>query len=336
MPGNEIVTIPPARDLAPAAAGAEVDRLAAAAAAYADAASAASTRRAYDSSWRAFETWCAAHQAVALPAHPGTVLLFLTDHAGRLSVASLARHLAAIRSKHRLADLPAPGGPELERVWSGIRREHGRAPRKKFALVTADLRRVVQRLPEDLGGQRDRALLLVGFAGALRRSELAPLELDDGKSLCGPSRIRFVPGGLEIRLDRSKTDQEGAGHVVAIPHGKTKLCPVRALRAWLEAAAIAAGPVFRAVDRHGRVAAAAISDRAVADIVKRACERAGLDPEVFSGHSLRAGLVTSAANAGLDVELIMRQTRHTKADTVLGYIRDADRFKRNAAGKVGL
>ena len=121
-----------------------------------------------------------------------------------------------------------------------------------------------------------------------------------------------------------------------MPRGKTALCPVTALRAWLAVSKIDDGPIFRRIDRHGRIGNEALSDRAVADIVKRAVLRAGFDPLHFAGHSLRAGFVTSAAAAGVTTELIMRQTRHTKAETVAGYVREAELFTRNAASKVGL
>jgi integrase len=162
------------------------------------------------------------------------------------------------------------------------------------------------------------------------------LEIADGHGESAPYRCSFVAGGLHIRLGVTKTDQEGRGAVIAVPRGKTKLCPVAALRVWLELSQISRGPIFREVDRHGRVGQTALTDRAVADIVKRAVVRAGLDPLQFSGHSLRAGFVTSAAQAGVTTELIMRQTRHRKAETVAGYVREAELFSRNAASKVGL
>lgn len=329
MPGTALIRAP-ARDLDPAASG-EVVRLAAAAAAYADAAMAPATRRAYESSWRAFEAWCDTRRTSALPTSGRTVALYLTELAPAKTVATLGRHLAAIRAAHKLSGEPDPGGPELARIWAGIRRTHGRPPAKKRALVTDDLKRIVKKL-RGPGATRDKALLLVGFAAALRRSELVALNLDAN----APARLSFVCGGLEVRLAKSKTDQEGRGQVVAIPHGKTALCPVKALEEWLRSADIRAGPVFRAVDRHGRVGKAAIGEKAAASIVKKAAARAGFAPAVFGAHSLRAGFVTEAARAGVAIELIMRQTRHTRSETVVGYIREVDLFKRNAAAKVGL
>lgn len=298
---------------------------------YAQAGLAANTRRVYGSSWRSFCSWCASVERVPLPAEAATVALFLTARAPSTAVSTLARHLAAIAAAHHQAGLPAPDHPDLDRVWAGIRRTHGRPPRKKRALVVEDLRRVLAKLPDSLPGKRDRAVLLVGFAGALRRSELANL------SLSGPGvtyvRAEFVAGGLEIHLDRGKGDQEGRGAIVAIPYGK-RICAVAALQAWIAAAKITSGPVFRSVDRHGRLGAAAISDKAIAGIVKAACERAGLDPAVFAGHSLRSGLLTSAAEKGAAPDVLQGHARHSKFDTTRGYIQAGDRFKRNAAGKV--
>jgi integrase len=332
MPGTELLISPPAQSLRPATAGEEVERLAAAAVAYADASKASSTRRAYDSSWRAFSAWCADRGLRDLPAATGTVAGYLADLAPRRSVATLGRHLAALRDKHLHDGAPFPDSAELLDVWIGIRRTHGRAPRRVRALVTADLRKVIGKLPASPSGVRDKAMLLIAFAGALRRSELVALELGQYAAV----RCSFVAGGLQITIGRSKTDQLGEGQAVAIPRGRTKLCPVAALRAWLDLSGILKGPIFRGVDRHGRVAQTGLSDRAFADIVKRAVLCAGFDPLQFSGHSLRAGFVTQAAANDVGLDVIMRQTRHTKTDTVMRYVREADMFKHNAAGKVGL
>ena len=222
MPGRDLI-IAPAQASRPAAAGVEASGLAARAAAYAEASLASSTRRAYDSSWRTFASWCGGQHVCALPATPETLAAFLTDIAPGAKVATLSRHIAGIRRAHQAAGFQFPDHPKLDKIWGGIRREHGAAPNQKRALVTADLRRVIGRLPIGVAGVRDKALLLLGFAAALRRSELAALELGD----TAVNRCNFVAGGLEIRLGRSKTDQESHGQVVAVPHGKTKLLPGR-------------------------------------------------------------------------------------------------------------
>ena len=292
------------------------------------------TRRVYGSSWRSFCSWCASVGHAPLPAEAATVALYLTARARQsTAVATLALHLSAIAAFHQAAGLPPPAHPDLDRVWAGIKRTHGRPPKKKRALLVEDLRRALAKLPDTLSGKRDRAILLVGFAGALRRSELANLTMPGAEA--GRIRAEFVGQGLEIHLERSKGDQEGRGAVVAIPFGK-RICAVAALQAWISAAGITAGPIFRGIDRHGHVGATAISDRAIADVVKAACERIGLDPAAFAGHSLRSGLITSANDKGAAPEELQAHARHSKFDTTAGYIQAGNRFKRNAAGKVGL
>ena len=187
---------------------------------------------------------------------------------------------------------------------------------------------MVAGLPEGLLGIRDRALLLVGFAGAFRRSELVGLDIAD---------LDFNHDGLTVTLRRSKTDQEGEGRKVGLPYGSNpSTCPVRSLQAWIEASAIEAGPVFRSVNRHGRLQPDRLSDKAVALVVKRRAEAAGLDPSRYAGHSLRAGLATAAANAGVSERAIMAQTGHRSVQMVRRYIRDGSLFRENAAAKVGL
>jgi integrase len=183
-------------------------------------------------------------------------------------------------------------------------------------------------LPESLLGERDRALLLVCFAGAFRRSELVSLDVAD---------VSFTRDGLVIRLRRSKTDQEGEGRTIGIPYGSRPMtCPVRALKEWLDFSGITAGPLFRPVNRHGQVLATRLSDRGVARVVQRAAAAAGLDPTDVAGHSLRAGLATSAAAAGVSERAIMAQTGHKSLPMVRRYIRDGSLFIENAAAGVGL
>jgi integrase len=171
-------------------------------------------------------------------------------------------------------------------------------------------------------------LLLIGFAGAFRRSELVALDVAD---------LKFQEEGLLITLRRSKTDQEGAGRPVAIPDGThADTCPVRALRSWLDSAAISDGPVFRPIRKGGSVTCIRLTGHAVASIIKKYARKAGLPFEVFSGHSLRAGFVTSAARAGEPERRIMRQTGHKSIEMVLRYVRQANAFTDNAVRSLGL
>ena len=213
-------------------------------------------------------------------------------------------------------------------VLKGIRRTLGTVQEQAAPVTVEVLRLLISVLPATLAGQRDRALLLLGFAGALRRSELVALKVED---------VQFVNAGATITLRRSKTDQEGAGTVKGIAYGENKYtCPVRMLKAWLKEAGITKGPLFRPLDRWGNLQAGHLSDRAVALIVQRTVAAAGLDPKQYSGHSLRAGLITSAALAGASETEIMRQSGHKSSQMVQKYIRVADVFKENISGKVGL
>ncbi len=210
----------------------------------------------------------------------------------------------------------------------GIRRRLGTAQKAKTPLLTADLLQVLAHLSPDLAGTRDRALLLVGYAGAFRRSELAGLAVQD---------LAWVEEGAVLTLARSKTDQQGQGRQVAIPHGAhAATCPVRALRRWIEQAALTEGPLFRPVDRHGQLRAGRLHADAVGAIVKRALGRAGFAVEQYGGHSLRAGFATQAARNGATAFDIMRQTGHRSVQTVSRYVREAQLFRDAPAGKLGL
>jgi integrase len=320
--------------------------LAARAASYAAAAKAPNTQRGYKSDWRAFETWCGALGIASMPAAPETVVAYLVAHAGVLKVSTLRRHLAAIRDYHRSGGIELDTASTMFRdTWKGIRRTLGCFADKRAPLMTAGLRRALATLPASLQGQRDRALLLVGFGAALRRSELARLEIAPRD---GANWIEETPEGLIIHLGRAKTDQEGRGESVAIPFGTNlETCPPRAYRAWLLASGIESGPVFRPIDRHGRMDSDAITDRAVARIVKRSVVAAALADGMteieaaahaarYSGHSLRAGLATSAAANDAPGHAIQRQLRHRNFNQTAGYIRDGRLFRNNAAGSAGL
>jgi site-specific recombinase XerD len=295
---------------------------------YARQAKAPNTLRAYRADWADFEGFCQAHGLEALPATDRTVALYLTERAAMLRTSTLQRRLSAIAQAHKAAGHVPPTKGRVSMVWQGIRRAKGTAQKGKAPARTEEIRRMVATCGEDLLGTRDRALLLLGFAGAFRRSELVGLDVAD---------LHFGRDGLTVTLRRSKTDQEGAGQKVGIPYGSTPAtCPVRNVRAWLEAAQVTAGPVFRGVNRWGQVSAARLTDRAVALVVKRRAEAAGLDPAQYAGHSLRAGLATAAAEAGVSERVIMAQTRHRSLPMVRRYIRDGNLFRENAAAAVGL
>ncbi len=290
------------------------------------------TRRAYAADWQAWSSWC--HQAgmTPLPADPVAVAGYLAWLAPRFSRAVLDRRLAAIGHAHRIAQLPwSAGHPALRTTLRGIRRQHGSATRKAAALTAAELRQLVGTCAADITGQRDRALLLLGFAGALRRSELVAVDRE---------HIRITETGLRLRIPSSKGDAEGRGTELGIGRGRrAETCPVRALEAWLGASACRFGPVFRKVDRWGNIEHRRLGGDAVRDILLRRARLAGLevDPgERLSPHGLRAGFVTEAYIAGARDEQVMEHTRHRDLKTMRGYVRRARLIADSASKLVDL
>jgi integrase len=277
------------------------------------------TRRAYLSDLAEFEQW-----GGSIPASAETVATYLAARADAVAVATLVRHLASISKAHEARGLPNPTHAELVRATlRGIKRTRGYAQREAKPLLRDDLLLVLDGIGEKLKDIRDRALLLIGFAGALRRSELVALEVAD---------IERVRRGIVLQLRRSKTDQDGRGHKIAVPYGRTRWCPVAALDTWLAASGIAEGAIFRPVDRHGRIHHARLSGEAVSLVVRERVAAAGLDPTRYSGHSLRAGLATSAAQCGVPASRIKAQTRHASDAMLSRYIREGELFTENAAG----
>lgn len=322
-PAQPIVVLPH-----PGALRAQIARAAEQAEKFIANARARNTLRAYRSDWQDFVSWCQAYSLQALPALPETVALYLTELADDHKVSTIQRRLTAIGVAHAHAQLDSPSQHTTVRsLMAGIRRTLGVAQEGKAPALTEDVKAMVAGLGQTRHALQERALLLLGFAGAFRRSELVGLNVEE---------LKFGRQGLAVTLRRSKTDQEGQGRLVGIMHGsEAATCPVRSLRAWLKAAGIESGAVFRSIDRAGRMGDR-LSDKAVARAVKRGAVRAGLDPALYAGHSLRAGLVTSAAAAGVEERIIMRQTGHTSQRMVRKYMRDAEIFRDNASGQVGL
>lgn len=295
------------------------------------------TWRAYENDWRHFEAWCARAGATALPATPDTVAGYLADLAEDHAVATVERHCSSISQRHKLMGFAGPRGdtsPTADKavraVIQGIRRVKGVTAKNAKAPVTLDVvRKMVKTLDlQTLVGQRDRAVILVGFALAGRRSEIVHYRVED---------MTEVEEGLIFFLDRSKTDQESEGRPVAVARSPDqRLCPVVALKAWLERARIRTGPIFRGLTRGGnRVRPAQLSPGGVAKIVKAAAAAAGLEGARFAGHSLRAGHVTEARARGVSWDRIMEQGGWKKLETVKRYDRGTkDPFKVSSAADV--
>lgn len=281
------------------------------------------TVQAYLSDLRHFRSW-----GGRIPATPGMVARYLADCAGQVKPSTLRRRIAAIASAHTVLRKASPTRSELvQTTLRGIRRVHGTAQKQAKPISMAMLKQIAQPRKDldPVRDLRDRVLLVVGFAGGFRRSELASLT---------PGSLTFGEQGVEVMLKRSKTDPHGKGRVVALPPGPSKLCPVRLLKAWLVVlgkgdVAAETMPLFRAVDRYGRLQRG-LRGAAVGGVLRERLRHCGLECDGYSAHSLRSGLVTSAARAGVPIWAIQRQTGHRSESTVHRYIRGLSPFEGNA------
>ncbi|MEC5292809.1 site-specific integrase [Aurantimonas sp. C2-3-R2] len=277
----------------------------------------ASSKRAYQSDVDHFIAW-----GGMIPASAEMIAAYLATHADVLTPATLTRRLASLSKAHALKRVSSPTTDALVKATlRGIKRRNGSAQRQANPLLRDDLFAVLGAMGDRPKDMRDRALLLIGFAGGFRRSELIGLNVSD---------VEMVRQGIVVTLRRSKTDQAGAGRKIGIPHGRTRWCPVTALEEWLSTSGIEAGPIFRGMTRHGRVGDQRLSGEAVSIVVKERLAAAGFDPEGFSGHSLRAGFATSAAQAGASSWKIRQQTGHASDAMLSRYIRDGELFIENA------
>jgi integrase len=310
---------------------------------YARAARAANTVKGYRSDWREWIAWCADHGFAALPADPAAISAYLTFLAGHgAKVGTMSRRLSAIRFASRLRDLPDPTeAARVVAVWEGIRRLHGAPPEQASPLMPPELFAVLDACPEmrhwktkgrqpepDLAGLRDRVLILIGFVGALRRSELVGLDVD---------HVAEHPNGLVITLARSKTNQTGEqAELVVLPRGgDPRRCAVTALHTWATAAGLDAGPLLRPVSKGNRALSRRLNPDSANMLVQQAITRAGIDPLPYSAHSLRAGFVTYAHLRGASDRAIAHQTRHRSLATLGRYVRISEAWVDNAATQLG-
>lgn len=279
-----------------------------------------STRRAYATDIAQFVQW-----GGRIPTTPSRLASYLAEHADKLSFATLCRRVVAIGRAHKIKQLDSPADSDIVKATlQGIRRTKGVSQRRVAPVLLRDVRNMVRGL-QDIRGARDKALLLMGFAGAFRRSELVAIRVED---------IRLVAEGLVIRLRRGKTDQGGAGRDIAIPYMRGSCCPVKAVVAWLAQSGITSGTLFRRVDRYGHITGAGLTPQSVALIVKERAEAIGLDSQQLSGHSLRAGFVTSASTCGASSWKIRQQTGHQSDAGMQRYIRDSQLFTDNPLGNI--
>ena len=304
-------------DLIPYQAGEHCD---AAVRQYLTASLASNTLLAYRSDLKHFSAW-----GGVIPTTPEQIANYVAYYASRLAESTLSRRLVAIAHAHTVQGLASPTNTALVRATlKGVRRARVQTIRQVAALQKQQLIQMVKGLT-GMAGLRDTALLMIGFSGAMRRSELVALDIED---------IRLSEDGARIRLRRSKTDQEGRGRVIAIPRMRGRYCPCRVLEVWLKSAKITTGALFRQVNRFGQVLPLRLSAQSVALIIKQRAEGAGLDSTRYSGHSLRAGFATNAARQGASTSSIREQTGH-KSDAMLNrYIRNAELFRDNPLSKI--
>jgi site-specific recombinase XerD len=286
----------------------------------------ANTVRAYRNDWAHFSSWCRDMGLQALPALPRTTALYLAAHKDRYAMATLNRRLSAIAAAHRMADHPFDTRcREIALVMDGLRRTKTVRQRQVTALTTPLLKRALGITSETLADRRNRSLILLGVAGALRRSEIVALEVSD---------LTFSVEGVRIVIRRSKGDQFGEGQVIAIARTNSELCPVTNLETYLRQATITEGRVFRAIDRHGNLKRS-MTDQSVALIIKKLTGQAGLEGE-YSGHSLRAGFATQAAKNGVEERRIAYTTRHKNMEVLRKYIREGNLFANAVTADLGL
>ena len=285
------------------------------------------TLRAYKSDWKQFEKWCFANEMVSLPSSPQTVVFYITHLSGSYKVSSIKRKVACLSEAHRMSGMKNPVHSNIvEETLKGVSRTLGTAPSKKKAIRLSDIRQILPLLPESIIGIRDKALLLIGFAGGFRRSELVKLDISD---------IEFTDSGITIHIKKSKTDQEGAGYYKTIGKGRNiTTCPVTTLKYWIEASGITEGKLFRSITKGG-VIGNSLSTNSVSKIIKKCISLIGLNASDFAGHSLRSGFISEAKEAGIMNELIMKMTNHKTASMISEYYQGGEREIYSLSASIG-
>ena len=282
------------------------------------------TVNAYESDWDDFVDWCNYQKVSYFPATPETIVNYINDLADYAKANTIARRISAISENYNASgsrENPCMS-PLVKQALRGIRRLKGTFQQGKTPILLDDIEDILECIDSidipKIQKLRDKAILLIGFMGAFRRSEIAALTVEN---------LKFSPQGLEIFVASSKADQEGQGAIVAIPSLQgSPLDAVRALKKWLTASGITSGPVFRGFTKSMSLRKTAISDKSIAEIVKKYTSLIGLDPAMYGAHSLRHGFATTAAAYGVEERNIMRQTRHHSVNMVRRYINEANKF----------
>lgn len=285
---------------------------------------------AYESDWNDFCDWCRYHYQTSYPAQPETIVNYINDLADYAKASTIRRRISAISENYNAS------GDHVEnpcRAWIvkealiGLTRLKGTVQKGKTPIYWEEIEEMIHRMDlTSLQALRDRAVLLLGFMGAFRRSELAGLDVED---------IRKYPQGIVVTIRHSKTDQTSAGQQIGIPYlSHSSMDCIHALQEWLTAAGITSGPLFRSFLKNGKVSSRRLSDKSINLIVKKYAASIGLNPEMYGAHSLRHGFATYAALQGVEERLIMKQTRHRSVEMVRRYINEADLFTNNPIDKI--
>lgn len=290
---------------------------------------AGNTWRAYRSDLKDFANWCESKQRNPVPCEVDDLIEYIIELADKKKVSTLERRLIAITKIHKEYGYESPVKTEaFRKVLQGIKRVKRVRPDRKKPLIVELVLEMVFTIPGDRKGVRDKALLLLGFSGAFRRSELVGLNIED---------LRFNENGMDVFIKQSKGDQEGKGLFIGIPHGRNpKTCPVQAVKQWIDAADMEKGPLFRRLTKNQRVMDVRLSTKSVGNLVKEHVERIGLNPNEYGAHSLRAGFITTASSLGKSEYSIMKHSRHSSVQVFRIYIRESNLYENNACEGIGL
>ena len=289
------------------------------------------TLRAYKSDFKDFGSFCAKHGLNSLPSEPKIVSIYLTHLSKSFKISTLRRRLVSISMVHKLkGHYLDTKHPIIVENLMGIRRVKGSIQKGKKPLLINNLKLIINVINEqnidEIKKLRDKSIILIGFGGGFRRTELVSLDYED---------LEFVTEGLKIVIKKSKTDQYGEGTIKGLPYfANTEYCPVTSLKKWLEISKIKTGPIFRRFIKGSSLTNKRITDQTVVLLIKNYLNLAGIDNSNFSGHSLRSGFATVAAESGADERSIMAMTGHKSTQMVRRYIREANIFKNNALNKI--
>ena len=290
------------------------------------------TVRAYKSDFRDFELFCLQNGFKSLPSEPKIVSLYLTNLSTKnAKMTTLKRRIVSIGIIHKLKGhyLDTKHPSIIENIL-GIKRRKGSIQNRKKPILISSLKKIINVIDhqkkEEIKKLRDRTIILIGFSGGFRRNEIVSLDYDD---------LDFVPEGVKINLKKSKTDQFGEGFTKALPYfDNSQYCPVMTLKKWIEISKIISGPLFRRFIKGSKLSDNRLTDQTVALLIKEYLNLAGIDSKNYSGHSLRSGFATSAAESGAEERNIMAMTGHKSTEMVRRYIKEANLFKNNALNKI--